>query len=76
MNKILTFATGVVIGVVYKDTILQVAKQVQAAKDAKFDKKLEEKLAKHFKDVGEQAKGELDKKVPGAFDPSNLDDLY
>ena len=73
MNKILTFAAGVVIGVVYKDTILQVAKQVEAAK---VDKKLEDKLAKHFKDVGEQAKEELDKKVPGAFDPSNLDDLY
>lgn len=72
MNKILTFAAGVVIGVVYKDTILQ----VEAAKDAKFDKKLEDKLAKHFKDVGEQAKEELDKKVPGAFDPSNLDGLY
>lgn len=76
MNKILTFAAGVVIGVVYKDTILQVAKQVEAAKDAQFDKKLEDKLAKHFKDVGEQAKEELDKKVPGAFDPNNLDDLY
>lgn len=76
MNKILTFAAGVVIGVVYKDTILQVAKQVEAAKDAKFDKKLKDKLAKYFKDVGEQAKEELDKKVPGAFDPSNLDDLY
>lgn len=76
MNKILTFAAGVVIGVVYKDTILQVAKQVEAAKDAKFDKELEDKLAKHFKDVGEQAKKELDKKVPGAFDPNNLDDLY
>ena len=55
MNKILTFAAGVAIGVVYKDTILQVAKQVEAAKDAKFDKKLEDKLAKHFNDVGEQA---------------------
>lgn len=77
MNKILTFAAGVVIGVVYKDGILQAAKQIQSAKDAKLDKKLEDKLNSHFKEVAQEAGKKLEDKIPGAFENErSMNDLF
>lgn len=75
MNKLVTFIGGVVVGVVYKDSIMQLVNEIKKRSDAELDERIEKEVSDRFKGLDHYEKNlfqdgfdEKLGKIKGAYD--------